>query len=88
MRPVFSKKVTYTELSYIYFMRSKAQLKAEDEARQRKEAEEREAQQEKRREEKRQQKLVIKHVICLPNFSKDREEPLLTCTQSAASGVN
>lgn len=65
---MFSEKVTCAKLNFILldFLHFKVQLKAEEEARQRKEAEEREAQKEKRREERRQQKLVSKHLTCFP----------------------
>lgn len=78
------EKVTWNKLNFT-FLHFKAQLKAEEEARQRKEAEEKEAQQEKRREERRQQKLVTKCLTCFFPFSRDREEdPLPTGTHSAA----
>lgn len=44
-------------------------MKAEEEARQKKEAEEKEAQQEKRREERRLQKLVTKYLSCLTHLT-------------------
>lgn len=63
-----SEKVTCAKLNctFLHFLHFKAQLKAEEEARQRKEVEEKEAQQKKRREERRQQKLVTKHLTCFP----------------------
>uniref|UniRef100_A0A8D0KQI3 Coiled-coil domain containing 191 n=1 Tax=Strix occidentalis caurina TaxID=311401 RepID=A0A8D0KQI3_STROC len=56
LRSALSEKVTHAKLNFAFF-HFKAQLKAEEEARQRKEAEEKEAQQQKRQEERRQQKL-------------------------------
>lgn len=82
---MFSKKVTYTELNFIFlhFLHFKAQMKAEEEARQKREAEEKEAQQEKRREERRLQKQVPKHPSCLPHLTGivKRSRYLLTLRQ-------